>query len=63
MSDKLPSCMMPDGADPCEAYQELYMENKVLREALDMTNSVLSKSFTQNDVDMLRQAISEALAK
>lgn len=37
--------------------------NAELVEALTMANSVLSKSFTQNDVDMLRNANNKALSK
>ena len=32
--EMLPTCMMPDGADPCKAYQALREENERLREAL-----------------------------
>jgi hypothetical protein len=27
MSDTLPDCMMPDGAEPCKGYRELRAEN------------------------------------
>lgn len=30
----LPSCMIPDGADPCEEYQVLYMRAINLEKAL-----------------------------
>lgn len=30
----LPDCMMPDGAEPCKAYQHVAAENEQLRKAL-----------------------------
>jgi len=30
--DTLPGCMLPDGADPCVGYQQLYVELLALRE-------------------------------
>ncbi len=32
MPTVFPACMMPDGAEPCEAFQKLQAENDMLRE-------------------------------
>jgi hypothetical protein len=39
-SGKLPDCMMPDGAEPCIAFTELYEEVKRLRAALPDTSTL-----------------------
>ena len=33
---ELPQCMMPDGAEPCIGYSELYEKNIVLQEVIQM---------------------------
>lgn len=32
--DLLPDCMLPDGAEPCKAYSELYKKALILEQAL-----------------------------
>ncbi len=34
MSDLLPECMAPDGAEPCKAFQQQHAEIERLRDAL-----------------------------
>lgn len=42
--NKLPECMMPDGAPPCEAYQELYDQNEARMYAIVFLISRLSST-------------------
>jgi hypothetical protein len=39
MSQILPDCMMPDGAEPCKGYMDMKDEVKRLREALEAVDS------------------------
>ena len=49
----LPACMMPDGAEPCEAYQELQVE--IERQAHQL-------SLAHKEITTLRNFISGAQA-
>jgi len=44
MLDKLPDCMLPDGADPCEAYTELLNQNEARLYAIVFLISRLSST-------------------
>ena len=48
----LPDCMMPDGADPCLAYQELQAELARVREERDELRALLDGA--QRDVARYR---------
>jgi len=49
----LPGCMLPDGADPCEAYKQLYAK------AMDMESEL--KQWRQRLEHVKADAIDEAL--
>lgn len=57
----LPDCMMPDGADPCKGYSELYAENERLRAALRLARDVWVKEPGGRMNYATFQAIDEAL--
>ena len=65
---KLPSCMMPDGAEPCEAFQELQRQLDVARDALKSTlfalelqpmSSYDDQQYINGVADIARTALSE----
>jgi len=38
-----PPCMNPDGADPCDAYQDLYIHARAMESKLDFIRELLSE--------------------
>ncbi len=53
----LPDCMMPDGAEPCIAYQELEAERDRLREALEHLSEYLEYLGYYEKVDYIKKAL------
>lgn len=57
-NNKLPSCMMPDGAEPCEGYQDL---NKDLDKAIKLLTKCSTASFMNNGDPALEKSIDDFL--
>lgn len=55
----LPDCMMPDGADPCVAYQRLRDQNESLRKESDRLLRIADSELA--DVERVRDALGVAL--
>ena len=63
--DTLPECMQPDGAEPCEAYAELYNQNEARLYAIVFLISRLSstgKNISVNYEDFKLQMTNEVNA-
>jgi len=62
MTEHLPDCMMPDGAEPCIGYRELRAEIKRLREQLHYANGTCDLAMKHRDeaeaeIERLRMAL------
>lgn len=42
--ETLPDCMMPDGADPCKGYQQLYTQLSAVKDQLAATKAALAEA-------------------
>jgi len=49
MSEQLPSCMMPDGAEPCEGYTDLLAERDFLLADSVRTVDLITEIMKQDD--------------
>ena len=56
-SGMLPDCMMPDGADPCIAFTEIYEEVKQLRAQVKEVDAWLAKAADQLNITPIMQAM------
>ena len=48
MSEQLPSCMMPDGAEPCQGYAELLAERDALKAEIEQLEAQLEEERQEN---------------